>query len=967
MAVSAEVDRPRPVGRAGEVADVVGLVRDAARGHAGALLVSGEAGVGKTALVREACAQVASVAAVLWAPCLPLTSLAVPFLPLISALREWAAGRDAPAPMLHPSTGRAAGDGPVEFDAWLDDLCRTRAVVLVVDDLQWADQSTLDVLMYVLAGLAGRRLAVVTTVRSGEVGEGHPLRRWLADVRRLPGVRELGLGRLDRVATAGQIAGLLGRSPHESLVDEVFARTHGNAYMTTLLVRGLPPDATGLPAGLPTELRDAATDAWHRLSPSAREVARLIAVAGHPQSADQLREVAGAIGLDGDLVPLLRSAVDGAVLQVGADGGYWFVHPLLAEVLEEGLLPEERRSLHAAFVAALEPHGDAADRLGAEQAVDLADHYHRGGNPQEAYRWALRGAEAAERGGGAAEMLRLLRRALALYGEVHDAGISRVELLQRIKDAAERAGEQTEELRAVNDLLALVDRDHQPLLAAGLLVRRMELRLSTGQEFASLTDVREAVRLSAGHPGSAEHAWAMGELAHAELWHSVPSGAATADEAVRLARACGSPKALAYALAAKVMARLQVDDLGGLAEGQEAQAAAAQARDFWGYVHASLWASNCLDSESSLEVIEHRRRSREELTSLGGPHAYVAWLSASEATGLLWRGDWRDCVERLRVALGSTPGPMGDVKARLTAALLAVRQGRLAEAEAHLERADELFGEHSGFLAFEFDAVRAELAIAKGDTEGAIAAAMTGVQSEGAVPTLIEHLIPLAARAAANEVRALTDRGADPTQALARLRDLRRRYPKVVIEPASGRLYDALVLALQAEYDAEVMRAEADPGAATAWKLAAEAFVPAEDPWEEAYAWWRAAEASGYDRAARHAALRRAHALALDLEARPLLADIESLARTARVSLDTVKPAEPTASLPGLTRREREILAHVLAGRTYGEIARELYISEKTVSVHISNMLRKTGTSSRVELAQLARRLSNPELPGGPQ
>ena len=185
VADRAGVARRPLVGRAGEVAAVVGLVSGAAKGEAGALLIAGEAGVGKTALVRDASARVGGDADVLWAPCLPLTSLAVPFLPLTSALREWAAGRDAPMPVL----GGSAREGPTGFDTWLGELCRQRPVLLVVDDLQWADQSTLDVLMYVIAGLAARRLAVVTTVRTGE--EGDPLRRWLADVRRLPGVREL--------------------------------------------------------------------------------------------------------------------------------------------------------------------------------------------------------------------------------------------------------------------------------------------------------------------------------------------------------------------------------------------------------------------------------------------------------------------------------------------------------------------------------------------------------------------------------------------------------------------------------------------------------------------------------------------------------------------------------------------------------------------------------------------------------
>jgi AAA ATPase domain len=190
------------VGRAGEIEAVLRLVDDAAGGDAGALLISGEAGVGKTALVREACARVGEVADVLWAPCLPLTSLAVPFLPLTSALREWAAGRDVPV------LGVADEEGPAGFDGWLDGQCRHRAVVLVVDDVQWADQSSLDVLMYVLAGLAGRQLAVVTTVRAGE--EGELLRRWLADVRRFPGVTELALGRLDRGRPASSWPGFSG-------------------------------------------------------------------------------------------------------------------------------------------------------------------------------------------------------------------------------------------------------------------------------------------------------------------------------------------------------------------------------------------------------------------------------------------------------------------------------------------------------------------------------------------------------------------------------------------------------------------------------------------------------------------------------------------------------------------------------------------------------------------------------------
>jgi DNA-binding CsgD family transcriptional regulator/tetratricopeptide (TPR) repeat protein len=946
------------VGRAGELDVVIGLVRGAARGEACALLIAGEAGVGKTALVRDASARVSGDADVVWAPCLPLTSLAVPFLPLASALRAWAAGRDVPVPVL----GGSGKEGPAGFDTWLEAQCTQQPVLLVVDDLQWADQSSLDVLMYVIAGLAVRRLAVVATVRSGE--EGAPLRRWLADVRRLPGVGELRLGRLDRVGTGEQLAGLLGRPPHQSLVDDVYARTRGNAYLTTLLVRGLSPDARSLPAGLPTDLREAAIRAWHGLSSPVRSLTRLAAVAARPQRADQLGEVAAATGTGGDVVPLLREAVDAAVLEVGADGTYWFVHPLLAEVLEAGLLPDERAKLHAAFATSVEPEGNA-DEMGVDRIVDLADHHYLAGHPQGAYRWALLAADAVGRAGGATEMLRLLRRALDLLPQVPDAGVSRLDLLRRIRAAAEQAGEQEEELAAVEDLLAIVDRELQPLLAAELLVRRMELRLMTGREFSGLDDLQEAVRISAPHPDSWEHALAMAELARWELRHNLPSGPARADEAVRLARACGSAKALTYALTAKVLARGVADDNSGLPEVEEAQQAAVQVRDFRAFVRATLWAGNCLDDPTSQEVIERLRRGREEMTALGAPHSYLAWLSTAEASELLFLGDWRGCEERLRVALGSTPGPMGDAIARLTAALLSCWQGRRNEAEAHLTRAEELFAEQSVFRVLQFDLVRAELAVAVGDTERAIAVALAGVEGEGLPPALCERLIPLAARATANQAQALRDRGEDPAPAVARLLDLRRRYPTVVAHFGPGPMYQAQVRAMQAWYDAELQRGRDDPAAPTAWQRAAQACAEAELAWDEAYAWWRSAEALTKDRRTRDeaaAALRRAHERAVDLQAAPLLSEVEGLALSARISLDAIDESPPaeTEALPGLTPREREILIHIVAGRTYGEIARELVLSEKTVSVHVSHLLHKTGTANRIELAQLARRVASP-------
>jgi hypothetical protein len=358
------------------------------------------------------------------------------------------------------------------------------------------------VLMYVLALPPRRRLAVMTTVRSGEVYADHPLQRWLADTRRQPGFTEVSLDRLDRPATAEQLAGLLGRPPRQALVDDVYTRTRGNAYLNVLLSRGLDPDADAVPTDLPDDLRQAVVRAWHGLSAPARALTRLIAVAGRPTGVELLSDV----GFDGAIVPALRAAVDAGVLEVVAGDRYWFVHPLLAEVLEDGLLPDERRVLHAAFATALKA------RLGdVEQTIDLADDHHRAGHVAEAFGAALRGAEVAEGVGGATEGLRLLRRALDLLPSVPDAGLSRLELLTRIRAAADRAGDQEAELAAIEAMLTLVDRDETPLVAAELLVRRKLLCMSCARHCDDLDDMREAVRLTAPYPASMEHALAMSE------------------------------------------------------------------------------------------------------------------------------------------------------------------------------------------------------------------------------------------------------------------------------------------------------------------------------------------------------------------------------------------------------------------------------------------------------------------------
>ncbi|MFF5085370.1 LuxR C-terminal-related transcriptional regulator [Actinoplanes sp. NPDC000266] len=904
--------------RAADAAAVLAAIDGGTRGHSGTMLVSGEAGAGKTTLLRDACE--ATAVRVIWAPCLPLSSLTVPLLPLRTGLRT------APDP---PSLD--AADAVLAFDTWLDRLTEREPVVLAVDDLQWADQSSLDVLLYVIAGRANRRLAVFATLRTGEEGRLH---RWLADVRRLPGVRERTLGRLDRPETHEQMTALLGRPPHESLVDDVFARSAGNPYLTKLLVRGLDPDARRLPPHLPDELRGALARTWRDLSAPARELTTAIAIAGRPTPAG------GPSSL-----PLLRKAVDAGVLTATTGGAYWFAHPLLAEVLVEGLLPEERRARHAAFAEA------------AGDPIARADHYFAAGMTAQAYEWAL---AAADEAGGGAETIRLLRRALRL--QPPGSGGQADELLHRIRRATHAAGLAADELEAIDELLQRVDRTAQPLVAAELLAGRTKRWSSAGRGFVAPADAREAARLSAAEPRSREHALALAALAYAQLWHGVDDGAGTAAEALRLARAGGWPDAVMEGLVAVSQAHAVGTELAaGVAAAREAFALAMSHRDFMKAVEAVYWIVNNTDGPSVRAIVGVLRECRRVLEEAGAPHAQVSEVCSLEAQHLLIIGDWRGCAERLRVALGARPSPLADARGRHTAALLACRQGRMAEAEAHAQRAEELIADAAGFRPFPFDAVRAELAVAAGDTERALAHALHGLALTPP-PLDAETLLPMAARALADRAQACRDRGAGPSGELDRLRDLRERHPVVVIDGGVVTDFDArLVAALQSMTDAETARARRDPVELAAWHEAAEACRAATLPWDEAYCRWREAQTALRGRADRKrgmAALRSAHALAADLEAVPLLANLDLLARNAHVSLAAVRAPAPAGgdAIPGLTAREREVLAHVVAGRTYAEIARALVLSEKTISVHVSNMLRKTGTAGRAELAELARR-----------
>ena len=944
-------------GREAELTRVRSTISAAVAGEATTLLISGDAGVGKTSLAQAVVASFGDELTVISGVCLPLQALSVPLHPLRLALRSTTAPGAAEILPALETPDRA----PQLLDGWIDRLAEEKPVVLTIDDLQWADQSTLDVLVYLAAGPRARRLALLVTIRRERVPEGHALQRWLADVLRLPRVEQLPLRTLDRASTEEQLTSLLGAVPHQSLLDDVYARTVGNPYWTRLTVQGLAADARRLPADLPADLVTSVHRLWDALSPAARDLSRLVAVGGRPVSAETLQQVATALGWP-DVMPALRESLGGRVLRSADGEHYWFDHPLLAQVLSEDLPLAERRRWHAEYARWLEhavpdPEGPSAPPS-VELAAAIAEHHDAADQPLDAFRWAMRAWRLAG-DQPTPPLLALVQRVIAERGAELEAA-ERVDLWQRLRSAAQAAGADRDELAAIDALLAVLDEDAEPLSTSELLVRRMLLRYTVGIGFAEPADVRRAATLTATSPASWQHAQALAELAHTGFWSGDPAAPEHARAALTIARDAGRPQALSVALVASGIGEIFAGrPVRGLASVRESYQPAIAAREWIGYITAVKWEHYVLSRSLSEDPVGSLRARRETLAGHGAAATYLARVSATEADAALACGDWRSCAEHLRETLATDPGTFADVTARLVATRLAIRQGRPGEAVAHLERADELVADPRGYLNFGYEAVRAEVLLATGRAAEAYRVASVGAEAKSPRQDLSEWLVPLAARALADQAEARRLTAPQDETISAEAERLAERHPSLVSswDPTPG----AQQPALSRWYEAELARVRQASSQPQAWLDGWDEAERARMPWLQAYLGWRAAESllsqGASSRPEGRRVLRATLELADELRAAPVLAELRALARTTRIDLSPPSRGPSAAALPGLTPREREILDHLVRGQTYAEIAGALVLSEKTVSTHVSNLLRKTGTSSRVELSQLVARL----------
>ncbi|MFG1628277.1 AAA family ATPase [Kribbella sp. NPDC049227] len=977
---------PRIAGRAEERRILGTAIRAAAEGRPCAVFVHGEAGVGKTRLVRVAADEAAARGvAVLWGRCVRFGAVDSPYGPLISALEGWAESADpreladvladVPAaggllPSLNAYTSSSAIRLLSVVDALVMAIASHRPTVLVIDDVQWADLASRDALSYLIAGFRGQQLAILTTYRDEELGTGDPIHSWLADLRRMPSVTGLRLDRMTWDETEQQLALLLGDHPHHRLVDDVVRRSDGNPYLSELLLEGITVGDEELPADLPAELREALLAAWHRLSAPGREVMRALAVAGRPTSIDNLREVAATRGIGPEAVTnALVEATDTGICVAQGTDRCWFRHPLLAEVLYATFVPGEAESVHAAWAKTLES-STATGPDEVQRQGDLALHYEGAHDLESCLEASLRAAALANGIVSRREEAIHLRRAARLWSTVHgpdSAGrADEGDLLERVARANELVGEGEASFAAWSRALELVDERTDPLRASRLRRRWADSAWATGRlSDEAIAEARRAVELSRPYPDSAEYAEALAGLSWRQAWNNETEPARKhAEEAVVAAERVGSSAALSLAYAARGCADLRN-------ERSDADTATAL-RSAWKTGDPDvLWRTlvarrnYLLQRGGVAECVEPATEFLRFALDVGALSSAV-FAAGVLAKDLLILGRFAESsdVTRQGLALACLPSPSAMV--RLSAASLAIRQGNLDVAGMHLQRANELIPALEERLGLVAPPVLAEYLLATGHAEAALDLLSRTLTTHIADPRDADEMLMWGARAAADLAESARDRrdGRSLRKTRAQLDDfvaLRARLSPPPFEVITSE--DLIQPAMRALFTAEVARCVAKSPTSGAWEDAARRCGAAGLRWEEAVASWRWAQALLAERAGRAVVavpLRSAHHFAVEVGAIPLRQQVETLAGLGKIRLDEPSAPtddEPAAPFRSLTKREQEVLAHLVANRTYAEIAQSLFISEKTVSVHVSNLLHKTGTTSRREVAALAIRL----------
>ena len=419
--VAGRIVSPELIGRESDVGLIAAALQDAERGRARTVLLGGEAGIGKSRVLAAALKRATDDGAiVLLGGCIGLAEGSLPFGPIVEAIRPLVRELTATEPGVTSddgtrqalttvatelgllTEGRAHSSAGAElrpewarsrmYEAFLELLRRLaddKPVVVAIEDLHWADDSTRELLAFLVRNAQAERLLLLLTFRSDELHRRHPLLFWLAEVDRAGGVERIELKRLDREAVARQLSGILGRAADQALVDTVYERSDGNPFFAEELIA-----AGAETRGLPPTLREVLAARLAHVTEPTMQLLGVASIVGRQVDHDLLVEVADLS--ERQLFDALQEAIAAQLLIVDETTvveRYTFRHALIAEAAADSVLPGQRRRLHVTIADALER---MPAMRGAEEAGHLAEIAHHWFEGRELGRASVAALRAAE-------------------------------------------------------------------------------------------------------------------------------------------------------------------------------------------------------------------------------------------------------------------------------------------------------------------------------------------------------------------------------------------------------------------------------------------------------------------------------------------------------------------------------------------------------------------------------------------
>lgn len=1005
---------PAPlVGRADELGRLTGLLADAEAGQPVVVLVSGDAGVGKTRLVTE----LGTVAAdrgftVLSGRCAELADM-VPYLPLADALRDAATGPSARGPVLDALAARpvlsqllpdrqasqpGGGDLPglaqqQLFGAvlgMLAELAENGPVLLVLEDMHWADRSTRDLVTFLSRVLHRERIALVATYRTDDMHRRHPLRPVVTELLRLPSVTAIDLRPLDSAAMAEHLTLLSGGLLAWPALDRVISRAEGNAYYAEELLAASSAGAggsgdagreagtglggTGLGAGtglgggtaLPAGLADLLLARMERLSPAAQQVLRAAAVAGRHVDDELVMRASGLAAREYE--EAVREAVAHQLLVPDGAHGLAFRHALLREAIYADLLPGERTRLHALLARLLAGERRLAEVAGS--AAELAYHALASHDIPGAFVASVLAGEEAERLTAPAEAHRHYDQALSLWDRVSEpakiGGIERGDLALRSALSAADAGDISRAVQQLRRLLSYLGADADPVLLSRANERLANFLLDIDEDAAALAAATAAVAALPADPPGSERAGALATLAKTLLVQDSGPARAIAEDARAVGRAAGAPWVVADAL----VTLGQLAERGGrvktaiasysraLAQARRAGVLGVELRAVFQLARIHLERGNlAAASGTAHEGILRAEQAGLAMAPYGYDLQYLHYLAHFAD------GDWDHAQQ---IADGFAIRVASEAEARLSAMALFIAVARGSDAVEQRRSWLEPFIARDQFVEYIARGLLAEHAYWQGDIEAAAAEAEVTVR---AATAWLGTAAPQQIRVAAVWLAALADQavraraGGEAGREQAAVAEA-GRVIEIARAGAGNRGRPRISLGVDgrgwlARAEAEWRRAKGDNDPA-AWQAVLDAFGP-NFVYEAARSRWRLAEAlaEAGKRDEAQAQWTLAVAAADELGAAPLRRALADLGRRVRLSASAAgRPRGPGSGgrgpLAALTSREVEVLRLLAAGHSNREIAAALFIAPKTASVHVSNILAKLGASSRTEAAAIA-------------